>query len=266
MRVGVIQMRSVDDVAANLAAARALVGEAARAGAEWIALPENFAFMRREGLAFPCAQGLGGEIVGTLRGLAREHRAWILGGTFPEAAEAGRVHNTSVMVSPDGGVEAVYRKIHLFDVDLREQGGSAFQESASIAPGKEIVVAKTGFGAVGLSVCYDLRFPELYRRHAEAGARFLAVPSAFAKETGRDHWEVLLRARAIENQCFVIAPAQWGQHTPERASHGRSLAVDPWGVVLAVAPDRPCALVVECDLAQQDRIRASLPVLRHRRI
>ena len=259
-------MRSTDDVAANLAAARELVADAAGSGAELAALPENFAFMRSEGLGFPCAQGLDGEIVGTLRSLAREHGLWILGGTFPEVAEGGRVHNTSVMLSPSGELEAVYRKIHLFDVDLRAQGGPMLQESASIAPGKDVVTAKTPFGVVGMSVCYDVRFPELYRRHAEAGARFLTVPSAFAKETGRDHWEVLLRARAIENQCFVLAPAQWGQHTPARASHGRSLVIDPWGVVLAVAPDRPCAVVVDCDLEQQDRIRGSLPALRHRRL
>jgi predicted amidohydrolase len=259
-------MRSIDDVAANLAAARELVADAARSGAELAALPENFAFMRSEGLGFPCAQGLDGEIVGTLRSLAREHGLWILGGTFPEAAEGGRVHNTSVMLSPSGELEAVYRKIHLFDVDLRAQGGPMLQESASIAPGKDVVTAKTPFGVVGMSVCYDVRFPELYRRHAEAGARFLTVPSAFAKETGRDHWEVLLRARAIENQCFVLAPAQWGQHTPARASHGRSLVIDPWGVVLGVAADRPCAVVVDCDLEQQDRIRGSLPALRHRRL
>ena len=259
-------MRSTDDVAANLAAARELVADAAGSGAELAALPENFAFMRSEGLGFPCAQGLDGEIVGTLRSLAREHGLWILGGTFPEVAEGGRVHNTSVMLSPSGELEAVYRKIHLFDVDLRAQGGPMLQESASIAPGKDVVTAKTPFGVVGMSVCYDVRFPELYRRHAEAGARFLTVPSAFAKETGRDHWEVLLRARAIENQCFVLAPALWGQHTPARASHGRSLVIDPWGVVLAVAPDRPCAVVVDCDLEQQDRIRGSLPALRHRRL
>ncbi len=259
-------MRSGDDVAANLAAARKSVAEAARGGAELAALPENIAFKRSEGLAFPCAQGLDGEIVGTLRALAREHGLWILGGTFPEAADGGRVHNTSVMVSPSGEVEAVYRKIHLFDVDLRARGGPLLQESASIAPGKDVVLAKTPFGTVGMSVCYDVRFPELYRRHAEAGARFLAVPSAFAKETGRDHWEVLLRARAIENQCFVIAPAQWGQHTPARASHGRSMVIDPWGVVLAVAPDRACVVVADCDLDQQDSIRGSLPALRHRRL
>jgi predicted amidohydrolase len=266
MRAGVIQMRSVDDLATNLASARELVGDAARAGAELVALPENFAFMRSEGLAYPCAQGLDGEIVGTLRGLAQQHGLWLLGGTFPEAADGGRVHNTSVLVAPSGNVEAVYRKIHLFDVDLRATGGGLFQESASIAPGREVVTAKTPFGVLGMSVCYDLRFPELYRRHAEAGARVLAVPSAFTKETGRDHWEVLLRARAIENQCFVLAPAQWGQHTPARASHGRSLIIDPWGVVLAVAPDRPCAVVAECDLGQLESVRASLPALKHRRL
>jgi predicted amidohydrolase len=266
VRVAVIQMRSVDDVATNLASARELVIDAARAGAELVALPENFAFMRSEGLAFPCAQGLDGEIVATLKALAREHGLWLLGGTFPEAAGDGRVHNTSVLLSPGGEIEAVYRKIHLFDVDLREQGGGHFQESKSIAAGSEVVCAKTPFGVIGLSICYDLRFPELYRRHADAGARWLTVPSAFAKETGRDHWEVLLRARAIENQCFVLAPAQWGQHTPARASHGRSVVIDPWGVVLAVAPDRPCAVVADCDLAQLERIRASLPALEHRRL
>jgi predicted amidohydrolase len=259
-------MRSIDDLATNLAAARELVGDAARAGAELAALPENFSFMRSEGLPYPCAQGLDGEIVGTLRELARTHGLWLLGGTFPEAAGDGRVHNTSVMISPAGEVEAVYRKIHLFDVDLRAQGGGCYQESASVAPGTEVVVAETPFGRVGLSVCYDLRFPELYRAQSARGARFLCVPSAFARETGRDHWEVLLRARAIENQCFVIAPAQWGQHSPERASHGRALVVDPWGVLLGIAPDRPAVVLADCDLAQQERIRASLPVLQHRRL
>jgi len=259
-------MCSTDDVAANLKAARDLVGTAADAGASWVALPENFAFLRREGMAFPCAQGLNGEIVGAVRSLAREHRIWLLGGTFPEAASGGLVHNTSVLVDPKGEVSAVYRKIHLFDVDLSAQGGGAFRESATIAPGGEPVAAETPFGGVGLSVCYDLRFPELYRRLADAGVRFLAVPSAFARETGRDHWEVLLRARAIENQCFVVAPAQSGRHSPDRASHGRSLVIDPWGLVLGQAPDGPGTVVVDCDLAQQDRIRDALPALRHRRL
>lgn len=266
MRVGIVQMTSTEDVEANLAAARGLVAEAVGGGAEWVALPENFAYLRREGEPFPCAQGLDGEIVGSVRALAREHGVWILGGSFPEATEGERVSNTSFLVSPDGEVTAVYRKMHLFDVDLRAQGGGCFEESKSIHPGSEVVVAETPFGGVGLSVCYDLRFPELYREQSRRGVRFLAVPAAFARETGRDHWEVLLRARAIENQAFVVAPAQVGRHSAERSSYGRSLAVDPWGVVLGKAPDRPGAFVVDCDLEAQDRVRAALPALHHRRL
>ena len=267
MRVAALQMCSTDDLAANLAAAAGLVTEAAHAGATLAALPENFAFLRREGEPIPCAQSLDGEIVETLRKLARAHSLWLLGGSFPEAVPGeGRVHNTSVLIAPDGSLAAVYRKIHLFDVDLRAQGGGCYQESARVAPGAEVVVADTPFGGVGLSVCYDLRFPELYRAHSARGARFLCVPSAFARETGRDHWEVLLRARAIENQCFVLAPAQCGVHSPNRASHGRSLIVDPWGVIFAQAPDRPCLVVAECDLDHQDRLRAALPCLGHRKL
>jgi predicted amidohydrolase len=266
MRLAAVQMTSVDDVAANLRAAGSLLAEAAAAGAELVALPENFAYLRREGLPIPCAQGLDGEIVGFLRDAARRHGLWLLGGSFPEVADEGRVFNTSLLLSPDGAIEAAYRKIHLFDVDLRPQGGSEFRESARIAPGQEVVVAKTPFGGLGLSICYDLRFPELYRAQSERGVRLLAVPAAFAVETGRDHWEVLLRARAIENQAFVVAPAQCGRHSPERSSYGRSLIVDPWGLVLARAPDRPCVIVAECDLAAQDRLRASLPALAHRRL
>jgi predicted amidohydrolase len=267
VRAAAIQMCSTDDVAANLRSAAAWVAEAAAAGAELIALPENFAFLRREGTPIPCAQGLDGEIVRALREWARERRIWLLGGSFAEAvADQPRVHNTSVLVAPDGSLTAVYRKIHLFDVDLRAQGGIRYEESAAVAPGNDLVVAETPFGGVGLSVCYDLRFPELYRALSARGARFLMVPSAFARETGRDHWEVLLRARAIENQCFVVAPAQWGQHSLDRASHGRALIADPWGVVLGVAPDRPGVVVAECDLAQLERVRASLPALQHRRL
>jgi predicted amidohydrolase len=266
VRVGVVQLTSTDDLAGNLAAARERVTEAAGGGALFVALPENFAFLRREGEPLPCAQGLDGEIVGALRDWASRHGIWLLGGTFPEKAEAGRVHNTSVLLAPDGEIRAVYRKIHLFDVDLTDRGGGRFQESACVAPGSEVVIADTPFGGVGLSVCYDLRFPELYRAMAPRAPRFLAVPAAFAPETGRDHWEVLLRARAIENQAFVLAPAQCGQHTPQRSSYGRSLIVDPWGLVLARAPDRPCVVVADCDLPAQDAIRESLPALRHRRL
>jgi predicted amidohydrolase len=267
VRAAAIQMCSSDDLAANLRAAEALVAEAARAGAELVALPENFAYLRREGAPIPCAQPLDGPIVEALRAWARAHRIWLLGGSFAEAVpREERVHNTSVLLDPEGAVAAVYRKIHLFDVDLGAQGGGSYRESAAVAPGDEVVVAQTPFGAMGLSICYDLRFPELYRAQSGRGARFLLVPSAFARETGRDHWEVLLRARAIENQCFVIAPAQWGPHSPERSSHGRALIVDPWGVLLGVAPDRPCVVLADCDVAQLERVRAGLPALRHRRL
>ncbi len=260
-------MCSTDDLPRNLREAGALVAEAARAGAELIALPENFAYLRREGLPIPVAQSLEGSIVAALREWARAQRVWLLGGSFAEAVPgAERVHNTSVLLDPDGALAAVYRKIHLFDVDLRAEGGNRYCESERVAPGEEVVVADTPFGGFGLSVCYDLRFPELFRAQAARGARFLLVPSAFARETGRDHWEVLLRARAIENQCFVVAPAQWGQHSPERASHGRALIADPWGVLLAVAPDRPGLVIADCDLSHQDRVRTSLPALRHRRL
>jgi predicted amidohydrolase len=230
-----------------------------------VALPENFAFLRREGAPIPCAQGLDGEIAAALRELARAHRLWIVGGTFPEAIPGDeRVHNTSVLVSPRGEIEAVYRKIHLFDVDLGS--GARFTESERIAPGREVVVADTPIGGIGLSVCYDVRFPELYRAMAARGADWLAVPSAFTPQTGKDHWEVLLRARAIENQAFVLAPAQCGRHGPDRASHGRSLVVDPWGLVLAQAADRPGVITADCDLAALASIRARLPALEHRRL
>lgn len=260
-------MCSSDDLAANLKAAEAFVREAADTGARLVALPENFPFLRREGRPVPCRQPLDGPIVEAVRGWARELGVWILAGTFPEArADDERFHNTSVLVADDGALAAVYRKIHLFDVDLAASGGETYRESATVAPGEEVVVAETPFGGLGLSVCYDLRFPELYRRMAAAGARFLAVPSAFTPHTGKDHWEVLLRARAIENQAFVLAPAQAGRHSPERASHGRSMIVDPWGIVLAQAGDRPGVIFADCRAEDLERIRAGLPALRHRRL
>jgi len=266
MRVAVVQMTSGDDVAENLGTAAKWVAQAADQGAQLVALPENFAFLRREGLPVPCAQSLDGEIVGALREWARRHRVWLVGGTFHEGAGTDRVRNTSVAIGPDGAIEAVYRKIHLFDVDLTAQGGQAYRESDRVEPGEELASFETPFGVVGLSVCYDVRFPELYRRLVARGARFLCVPAAFARETGRDHWEVLLRARAIENQCFVLAPAQCGEHPGGRLTYGRSMIVDPWGLVIARAGDRPGLILAECVLEEQDRIRASLPVLRHRRL
>ena len=267
MLVGVVQLCSTDDLQENLKRARELVSAAVDRGAELVCLPENFAFMRREGNFFPCAQDLDGEIVGCVRELAEQNRIWLLGGTFPESiAGEKRVHNTSVLVAPDGQLAAVYRKIHLFDADLGTNSGGAFRESATFAPGCEVVVAETPFGGLGMSVCYDIRFPELYREMSNRGARLIAVPSAFAPQTGRDHWEVLLRARAIEAQAFVLAPAQCGQHAPDRASYGRSMIIDPWGLVLAQAGDRPEVIVADCDPLELDRVRQAIPALQHRRL
>lgn len=268
MRVAVVQMTSTDDLASNVESAEALVREAAAGGAEFVALPEMFAFLRREGGEIPCVQDLDGEIVSTARGWARALGIRLLAGTFAERApeEQERVFNTSVLISPDGEIEGVYRKIHLFDIDLGSADGGRYRESARIVPGEKVVVAETPFGGVGLSVCYDVRFPELYREMSGRGATFVTVPSAFTRETGKDHWEVLLRARAIENQVFVIAPAQCGRHSPDRSSHGRSLIVDPWGIVRAQLGDQPGIALAECDLDEQRRIRERLPALRHRRL
>ena len=267
MRVGVVQLTSTDDVASNPVAAERGVREAAARGAGFVALPEMFGFLRREGGSLPHAQELDGPIVAAARSWAQAASLWLLAGSFAERVPGEeRVYNTSVLVSPEGEIAACYRKIHLFDVDLGEGEQGRYRESARIAPGDQVVVADTPFGGVGLSVCYDLRFPELYREAARRGARFLTVPSAFTRETGKDHWEVLLRARAIENQAFVVAPAQCGRHSSDRTSHGRSLIIDPWGLVLAQLGDRPGVAVADCDLEELERIRTRLPALAHRRL
>lgn len=267
VRVAAVQMTSTDDLPGNLRAAHDLVQRAADAGAQWVALPENFAYLRREGEPFPCAQGLDGDIVGSLREWARAAGVWILGGTLPEQIEGdSRVYNTSTLISADGELVAHYRKIHLFDVDLGESGGGRYRESQHFASGEEVVVADTPFGLVGLSVCYDLRFPELYRRMVDIGTRWVTVPSAFAPHTGKDHWEVLLRARAIENQVFVVAPAQCGRHSADRSSYGRSLIIDPWGLVLAQAADHPGVILADCSLEDLERVRAAVPCLENRKL
>ena len=180
------------------------------------------------------------------------------------AALPGKVHNTLVALAPDGRLAARYRKIHLFDVDI--PGGAQFQESATVAPGGDVVVLDTPVVKVGLSICYDLRFPELYRALERQGARVVVVPAAFTQHTGKDHWHALLRARAIENQVYVLAAGQFGQNADRRVTYGHSMIVDPWGTILAEAPDRECVIVAELDLAYQDKVRRELPCLAHRRL
>jgi len=262
VRVAAVQLNSNGDKARNLAAAERLVREAAGAGAEFVALPEKWNLLAGGEELVAGAEPLEGPSLTAAREWAREHRIHLLAGSVSErGAEGEKASNTSVLIGPDGDDLAVYRKIHMFDVDA---GGVSYRESEFEQPGSEPVAAQVGDLTAGLTVCYDLRFPELFRILALRGARLIAIPSAFTLATGRDHWEVLLRARAIENQLFVIAPNQFGEAPPHFNSFGRSMIVDPWGVVLATAPDEECFIVADLDLEAQDRVRESLPSLANR--
>ncbi|MFI5184722.1 MAG: carbon-nitrogen hydrolase family protein, partial [Vicinamibacteria bacterium] len=247
------------------ATAEALVAEAAGRGARLVGLPENFGFLRSEGEPVPEPQDLDGPWVQRMAAAARRHALTLLLGSLPERIPGVvRIHNTSVLLGPDGRTLAVYRKIHLFDIDL--PGLEHLKESLSVVPGDEVVTADVGFATIGLSICYDLRFPELYRELARRGAEILAVPSAFTERTGKDHWEVLLRARAIENQAYVLAPAQVGDHGGGRASHGHAMIVDPWGTVVAQAAGGEGVAVGPIDLAHLAEVRRHLPALAHARL
>ena len=258
-------MRSTADVEANLAQAEALGEEALEQGADLIAFPENLAFLR-EGTAFPEPEGLDGTVARRLRRLARRWRRHVLAGSIPEKVEgdrASRIYNTSLLLTPKGEIAAVYRKLHLFDV--RVPGRAEFEESRLVAAGKDVVVADTALGKLGLSICYDLRFPELYRRLTRAGAQVLFVPSAFTAYTGAAHWTVLLRARAIENQCWVVAPAQWGRHNPGRLSYGHTSVIDPWGRVVATRARGTGVVLAEIDRDLMAQTRREMPCLEHTR-
>jgi predicted amidohydrolase len=261
----VVQMTSTTDVERNLARAEALVGEAAARGARLVGLPENFAFLRSEGQSVPEPQALDGPWVARMAALASRHGITLLLGSLPERVEHdARVRNTSVLLGPDGATLAVYRKIHLFDIDL--PGMEHLKESRSVIPGEEIVVADTPAGPLGLTICYDVRFPELYRLLVKRGARVLCVPAAFTERTGKAHWELLLRARAVENLCYVLAPAQVGHHGGGRASHGQAMIVDPWGLVVAQVPDGEGVALAELDYERLERLRRELPALSHGRL
>lgn len=263
IRVACVQMCAGPVKADNLATAERLVAEAAQTGAELVVLPEKWNAWGGADVLRANAERLeGGESVAALAEWARRHGITIVGGSITEEREGReRLSNTSPVFDADGELVAVYRKIHMFDVDV---GGVAYRESEAEEPGEETVVCAAGGWRVGLSVCYDLRFPELYRILALDGAELVTVPAAFTAFTGKDHWELLLRARAVENQCYVAAPNQWGTYAPGKASYGRSLIVDPWGVVLAQAPDEDCVIVAEIDRQRLERIRAELPSLANR--
>ena len=267
IRAAAIQLNSTADKGRNLETAERLVREAAADGAELIALPEKWNVLGDADALHEGAEPLGGPTLTAAGSWARELGVHLVAGSIPERVEGqDKLFNTSTLIGPDGEVHARYRKIHMFDVDV---GGVAYRESETEEPGDEIVAAAIG-GALGevtlgMTVCYDLRFPELYRILAVRGATVISVPSAFTFETGKDHWKVLLQARAIENQAFVIAPNQVGEAPPQYNSYGHSMLVDPWGSVLAEAPDTECFVAADLDLSEEDRVRSTLPSLANRR-
>jgi deaminated glutathione amidase len=273
-----VQLTSTSDEEANWSAARDLIEQAAGRGAALVATPENTNFLGPHDQKVRRAEPLDGPTVGRFADLARRLGIHLLLGSFNERSdEPQRCHNTSVLLGPDGQVLAAYRKLHMFDVDI--PGGVRFMESTTCKPGDAaqppadparpgLVVAATPLARLGLTICYDLRFGEMYRRLADLGAEVITVPSAFTLATGKDHWEPLLRARAIETQCYVVAPAQYGHHDDGglRDSYGHAMIVDPWGLPVAVASDGPGLAIAEIDLARVERVRRAIPVRQHRRL
>ena len=264
LRIAVIQLNSREQFSENMAAVAQALERAAAMGAQVVALPEFWTYLGPYAGFEAVAQTIPGPAVHLLQEQARKHKMIVHGGSMVEKHPqiAGKFHNTSVLIDQDGQIVAQYRKIHLFDVDLAN--GEKHYESKRIVPGNQVVTAELGGVTFGLSVCYDLRFPELYRTLALRGAQIVFIPAGFTLHTGRDHWEVLVRARAIENLCYVVAPAQVGSYPPDRQCFGRSMIVDPWGLVLAQAPDEPTVIMAEIDLARVEQARAQIPCLQHR--
>ena len=262
LRIAAVQMCSGQDIHANLLQAKSLIERAVEQNAQLVALPENFSYLDREGKKIDAVENLEyGPAVQLLKELAHLHSIYIVGGTVPLSANE-RVTNTCLVFAPDGHIITRYDKIHLFDIQLDD--AHSFMESRYIEAGKTPVTFEALGATMGLSICYDLRFPELYRILANRGARVLFVPSAFTWRTGSYHWLTLLRSRAIENLAYVVAPAQFGRHNSERESFGHSAIIDPWGQVLSLAPDRIGVISSELDFEYQDQLRKRLPCLNHR--
>jgi predicted amidohydrolase len=264
-RVGLVQMCAGRTVDRNIAAATELIRAAARGGAQYVQTPEmtNILELDRERLLAAIKPEADDPGVTQFRFLARELGIWLHVGSLALVGERGRPVNRSLLISPEGRIDARYDKIHMFDVDL--PGGESYRESASYEPGREAVVAALPWGQLGMTICYDLRFPHLHRALAKAGARFLAVPAAFTKPTGLAHWHTLLRARAIENQCYVFAAGQGGCHENGRETFGHSLVISPWGEVLAEADVQPAVTFADVELQRLEDVRRQVPSLRHDR-
>jgi nitrilase len=260
-----VQLTSTSNPDANFAAAEEQIELAARRGAELVGLPENFAFMGEDAQRLELAPVLAEQSSRFLVTMARRYQVTLLGGGFPVPAGLGQTYNRAELVSHEGQVLARYDKIHLFDVDLPD--GNTYRESATVKPGDDLppVVDVPGLGRIGLSICYDVRFPELYRHLAALGVDVLMVPAAFTAFTGKDHWQVLLQARAVENTAYVVAPAQTGLHYGLRLSHCHAMVIDPWGTVLADAGVAVGLAVAPVDPGHADRVRAQMPSLKHRR-
>ncbi|MAM93216.1 carbon-nitrogen hydrolase family protein [Parvibaculum sp.] len=261
-----VQMRSSCDVADNIATAGALVSEAAEKGASFVMTPEMTSLLvTKTGDLFASArEEKDDEALAAFRALAAEKSIWLLAGSLPIKLSGTKVANRSFLISPEGEVAARYDKIHMFDVDL--EGGESYRESKNYEAGREAIIAKLPWGRIGLTVCYDIRFPHLYRMLAQAGADFLTVPAAFTKQTGEAHWHTLLKARAIETGCFVFAPAQGGKHECGRETYGHSLIIAPWGEVIAeAAHDEPGVILAEIDTGRIASARRKVPSLGHDR-
>ena len=267
-RAAVIQMVSGPDVRENLAAAGGLISAAAGSGADFALLPEYFPLISdddRDKLEYREKPGAG-PLQDFLAGQAARHRLWLMGGTLPlDCGDPDRVYNSCLLYDPDGRLAARYEKIHLFDVAVEGEAREAYNESRTIAPGRDAVVADLPFARVGMSVCYDLRFPEHYRRLLDGGANVITVPSAFTWSTGKRHWEILLRARAVENLCYVVASNQGGRNTEKRTTWGHSMIIDPWGDILASVDEGPGVACADIDLDRLHRLRRSFPALEHRK-
>jgi len=263
LRVACVQMTSGPEKGRNLEKAEKLVARAASTGADVVVLPEKWNAIGEADALHAAAEPLeGGETVEAMAGWARAHGITLVGGSIAELREGHeKLSNTSIAFGPDGEILGVYRKIHLFDVEVE---GNVYRESEAEEPGEEPVVVRGEGWPIGLTVCYDIRFPELYRILALEGAELVTVPAAFTVPTGRDHWHVLMRARAIENQYYIAAPGQVGETRPGKPSFGRSLIVDPWGIVLAQAPDEETVISAELDRARLRRVRETLPSLKNR--
>lgn len=263
--LGAVQMTSTADAARNVDTAIRLVHEAADLGARLVALPENFAYMGPEDGRIATAEPIDGPTMARLQEVARARAIHLVAGSISERSSNPKMTaNTSCLIADDGTLVAHYRKIHLFDVNIPD--GARYAESEVVVPGDKVVVAPTSLGRIGLSICYDLRFPELYRKLASLGAEVITIPAAFTLFTGKDHWEVLVRARAIENLAWVVAPAQVGRHSSSRQTFGNAMIVDPWGVVLARCPDGEGVCVAPFDRARLERVRQELPALKHRKL